>query len=89
MSSQHTSFFPTASSPILMNGEGIYQRQSLATCGAEGAEACNSQDMEMGEEAGGGGAAAIRCSSGFKRSLEDEEDISFKRPRLFGENKRW
>ena len=74
-----------------MNGEGIYQRQSLATCGAEGAEACSGQDMEMGEEASGDGdgAAAFRCSSGFKRSLEDEEDISFKRPRLFGENKRW
>lgn len=90
LSSQHTSFFPTASSPILMNGEGIYQGPSVPACGFGAAGACSGQDMEMGEEISGGGggdcSAAFGRSSGFKRSLEEEEEPSYKRPRLFGEH---
>lgn len=88
-SSQHSSFFPSSSSPILMNGEGIYQRQRLPHSGPMAAQACNGQDMEMGEEInGGGGDATAACfrSSGMKRSFDDDEETSFKRPRLFGES---
>ncbi|KAK7097018.1 ankyrin repeat domain-containing protein 10-like isoform X2 [Littorina saxatilis] len=86
-SSQHSSFFPSSSSPILMNGEGIYQRQKLPSIGSLAAEHGSDQDMEMGEEmaAGGGGdASAIWARApALKRSFDDEEDSCMKRQRLF------
>ncbi|XP_076468249.1 uncharacterized protein LOC143299043 isoform X2 [Babylonia areolata] len=80
MISQHSSFFPSASSPILMNGEGIYQHRVLGRSGIE----CD-QDMEMGEEMGSDGDAAtlFQPVARGKRSYDEEEEVSFKRRRLF------
>ena len=87
--SQHTSFFPSASSPILMNGEGIYQRQKSQSVELAAPVNGNDQDMEMEEGAAcSGGDAMNFCSplSGVKRSFDDEEEHTFKRQRLFGED---
>lgn len=96
--SQHTSFFPTSSSPIEMNGEGIYCSPSKHRTASTDND--NDQDMEMGEDGGmraepqgvddAGDPRANSVFScirfgGLKRSLDDDDTPDFKKKRLFGE----
>ncbi|KAL8577095.1 hypothetical protein ACOMHN_002174 [Nucella lapillus] len=88
MCSQHTGFFPSSSSPILMNGEGpiLMNGEGIYLNGVSGGNE-PSQDMDMGEEMSSDGDAAavsgLQATGGCKRSFDDDEETTFKRRRLF------